>query len=178
MVEGQWVPPCTPRSCSEEMRLEWQVPQQLEPYSRALHWRRSPTKGKPRLLQNPKSQCAAVWGNQQTHSNLGFPSTPRSLNCSLPTKMLYEFFPRIIHRPPNSSYFTRSPKRPCYCSGCSSPASNRGGPDLSPGQDMWDFWWTKWHWGRFPPSKLVFSANFHSTDCSTFIIIIYLSLVQ
>jgi hypothetical protein len=21
---------------------------------------------------------------------------------------------------------------------------------LNPGQPMWDLWWTKWHWGRFP----------------------------
>jgi hypothetical protein len=42
----------------------------------------------------------------------------------------------------------------------------------SPGQVMWDLWWTKWHWGRFSPSTSVSPANFHSTDCSTFIIII------
>jgi hypothetical protein len=37
---------------------------------------------------------------------------------------------------------------------------------------MWDLWWTKWFWGRFFPSTSVFPANSHSTDCSTFIIII------
>jgi hypothetical protein len=31
-------------------------------------------------------------------------------------------------------------------------ASRRGGPGSSPGQLMWDLWWTKWHWGRFSPS--------------------------
>jgi hypothetical protein len=38
-------------------------------------------------------------------------------------------------------------------------------------QVTWDLWWTKWHWGRFSPSTSVSPANFHSTDCSTFIII-------
>jgi hypothetical protein len=32
-------------------------------------------------------------------------------------------------------------------------------------------WWTKWHWGRLSPSTSVSSANYHSTDCSTFVII-------
>jgi hypothetical protein len=53
--------------------------------------------------------------------------------------------------------------RPCHSSGGYSPGS-------SPGQVMWDLWWTKWHWGRFSPSSLVSSANSHSTHCSTFII--------
>jgi hypothetical protein len=26
---------------------------------------------------------------------------------------------------------------------------HRGGPGSSPGQSMWDLWWTKWHWGTF-----------------------------
>jgi hypothetical protein len=34
---------------------------------------------------------------------------------------------------------------------------------------MWDFWWTKWHWGRFSPSTSVSPANSHSTDCPTLI---------
>jgi hypothetical protein len=38
---------------------------------------------------------------------------------------------------------------------------------------MWDLWWTKWHWGKFSPSTSVSPANSHSTDCATFIIIIY-----
>jgi hypothetical protein len=37
-------------------------------------------------------------------------------------------------------------------------------------QVTWDLWWTKWHWGRFPPSTSVSPANSHSIDCSTFII--------
>jgi hypothetical protein len=28
---------------------------------------------------------------------------------------------------------------------CSFPLSS------IPGQVMWDLWWTKWHWGGFPP---------------------------
>jgi hypothetical protein len=32
MVEGQWILAYTPHSCPEEMRVEWQVPQQLEPF--------------------------------------------------------------------------------------------------------------------------------------------------
>jgi hypothetical protein len=35
---------------------------------------------------------------------------------------------------------------------------------------MWDYWWPKWHWGRFSPRTSVSLANSHSTDCSTFII--------
>jgi hypothetical protein len=34
---------------------------------------------------------------------------------------------------------------------------------------MRDLWWTKWHWGRFPPNTLVSPANYF-TDCSTLII--------
>jgi hypothetical protein len=37
-------------------------------------------------------------------------------------------------------------------------------------QVMWDLWWTKWHWVRFPPSTSVSPVNSHSTDCSTLII--------
>jgi hypothetical protein len=46
------------------------------------------------------------------------------------------------------------------------------------GQVMWDLWWTKWHWGRFSRSTSISSANSHSTDCSTFIIIYHPGLVQ
>jgi hypothetical protein len=35
---------------------------------------------------------------------------------------------------------------------------------------MWDLWWTKWYWGRFPPSTSVSPANSHSTDCSKLVI--------
>jgi hypothetical protein len=31
---------------------------------------------------------------------------------------------------------------------------------------MWDLWWAKWRWGKFSPSTLVSSANFHSTNFS------------
>jgi hypothetical protein len=34
---------------------------------------------------------------------------------------------------------------------------------------MWGLWWTKRHWGRFPPSTSVSPAN-HSTDFSIIII--------
>jgi hypothetical protein len=47
-----------------------------------------------------------------------------------------------------------------------------------PGQVMWNFWWTKWYWGRFPPSTSVSLANSHSTDCSTLIIIHHSGLVK
>jgi hypothetical protein len=34
----------------------------------------------------------------------------------------------------------------------------------TPGQSMWNLWWTKWHWDRFsPPSTSVFPCQFHST---------------
>jgi hypothetical protein len=42
-------------------------------------------------------------------------------------------------------------------------------PNWSPGQVMWDLWWTKQHWGRFSLSISV-SPTKHSTDCSTLII--------
>jgi hypothetical protein len=48
--------------------------------------------------------------------------------------------------------------------------SHLGDPGSSPGQVMWDSWWTKWHWGRFSPSTSVSPANSHSTNCSIFII--------
>ena len=33
--------------------------------------------------------------------------------------------------------------RPCRGSGGYSPASHRGGQGSTPGQSMWDLWWTK-----------------------------------
>jgi hypothetical protein len=33
----------------------------------------------------------------------------------------------------------------------------------SPGQVMWDLWWTTWHWGTFSSSISVSPANSHST---------------
>jgi hypothetical protein len=44
------------------------------------------------------------------------------------------------------------------------PPPHCGGLGLIPAQYMWDLWWTKWHWDRFPPpSTLVFPRQFHST---------------
>jgi hypothetical protein len=45
-------------------------------------------------------------------------------------------------------------------------------------QVIWDLWWKKWHSGRFSPSISVSPANYHSTDCSTSIIIYHPGLVQ
>jgi hypothetical protein len=41
----------------------------------------------------------------------------------------------------------------------------------SPGQVMFNLWWTKRHWGRFSPNTSVFPAC-HPTDSSTLIITI------
>jgi hypothetical protein len=57
-----------------------------------------------------------------------------------------------------------------HISGSQSSTSQRGGPGSSPGQVMWDLWWTKRHWGRFSPSTSVFPTNYNSTECSTLII--------
>jgi hypothetical protein len=40
----------------------------------------------------------------------------------------------------------------------------------------WDLWWTKWRWGRFPPSTSVSPANLHSINCSTVTLIYHLGL--
>jgi hypothetical protein len=51
--------------------------------------------------------------------------------------------------------------KPCHSSGSWSPASHRGGLGSSPGQVMWDLWWTKWGWAgflwvlRFPLQMLI-----------------------
>jgi len=34
-------------------------------------------------------------------------------------------------------------------SGGQVPNSQCGGPSSTSDQSMWDFWWTKWPWGRF-----------------------------
>jgi hypothetical protein len=52
-----------------------------------------------------------------------------------------------------------------------SPDFHSGEPGSMPGQFMWDLWWIKWRWYRFAPSTSVSPTNSHSTDCSTFIII-------
>jgi hypothetical protein len=49
--------------------------------------------------------------------------------------------------------------------------SHLGDPGFSPGQFMWDLWWTRRHWGKFSPDTLVSLANY-STDCFTFVIIL------
>jgi hypothetical protein len=43
---------------------------------------------------------------------------------------------------------------------------------------MWDFWWTKWHWGRFSQSTSISPANLHSADFSTITIAHHPGLVQ
>jgi hypothetical protein len=58
------------------------------------------------------------------------------------------------------------------------PASHRGCPGSSPGQIMWDFLWTKWHWGMFSLSIPVSPVNLHSTNYSTITLIYHLGLVQ
>jgi hypothetical protein len=35
--------------------------------------------------------------------------------------------------------------------------------------DMWDLWWTKWHWDKIYPSISVSPANSHSTNYHKFI---------
>jgi hypothetical protein len=50
-------------------------------------------------------------------------------------------------------------------------------PGFEPGSGHVGLCWTKWHWGRVSPSTSGFPANFHSTNCSTFIIY-HLGLVQ
>jgi hypothetical protein len=34
-----------------------------------------------------------------------------------------------------------------------------GGPGSIPGQSMWDFWWTEWHWDTFFPEYFGFSPS-------------------
>jgi hypothetical protein len=46
------------------------------------------------------------------------------------------------------------------------------GPGSSPSPNSWDLCLSKWAWGRFPQSTPIFLANFQTTDCSKFIIII------
>jgi hypothetical protein len=43
-------------------------------------------------------------------------------------------------------------------------------PGFAPGQVVWNFWWTRWHWGRFSPRTSVSLANHYSTKFSIFII--------
>jgi len=46
---------------------------------------------------------------------------------------------------------------PCRGPGNYLPVCHCGDWHLTPGQSMWDLWWTKWHWGRFLPRVLQFS---------------------
>jgi hypothetical protein len=50
-------------------------------------------------------------------------------------------------------------------------------PGSSPGQFMWDLWWTKLHCGRFSPSTSVSPTNSHSADCSSHHNLYHLELV-
>jgi hypothetical protein len=59
---------------------------------------------------------------------------------------------------PNFCIFLResnSSPRPHHGSGCWSPASHRRGPGSILGRSIWDLWWTKWHWDRFPPVNFI-----------------------
>jgi len=53
--------------------------------------------------------------------------------------------------------------KPFHGSGGSLPARHREGPGSSPGQSVWDLWWTKWHWDRFCSEFFGFllSASFY-----------------
>jgi hypothetical protein len=64
-----------------------------------------------------------------------------------------------------------------FCTGLpATEQSHHGSSGLISGQAMWDFWWTKWHWGRFSPSTSVSPANSRSTDRT--ILIYYLGLEE
>jgi hypothetical protein len=43
---------------------------------------------------------------------------------------------------------------------------------------MWDFWWTKWPWGKFSPRTSVSPAILDSTNFSTVTIAYHPGLVQ
>jgi hypothetical protein len=43
---------------------------------------------------------------------------------------------------------------------------------------MWDFWWTKWRWGRISPSTSVSPASLQSTNFSTITITYHPGMVQ
>jgi hypothetical protein len=69
-------------------------------------------------------------------------------------------------------------KRPYRSSGGLSPTSHHGGPSSSPGQVMWDLWWTERQWDRFSQSTSVPRPLIHSTNCSTIITTCHPGLVQ
>jgi hypothetical protein len=61
---------------------------------------------------------------------------------------------------------------PIYISKCGravTQAVSRWLPTAAARVRMWGLWWTKRHWGRFPPSTSVSPAN-HSTNISIIII--------
>jgi hypothetical protein len=47
----------------------------------------------------------------------------------------------------------------------SSSASPHVDPGSSPGQVMWDLWWTDWYWVSSSQSASVSPTNFHFIDC-------------
>ena len=51
-----------------------------------------------------------------------------------------------------------------YCAVCTGVPLNRGGPGSIPGQSMWDFWWTKWHWARFFSQYSSVPCHYHPTN--------------
>jgi hypothetical protein len=63
-----------------------------------------------------------------------------------------------LQKQKKSSYYSVGP---CHISGSYWSASHCGGPVSSPGQVIWNLWWTKWHWAgflqvlRFPLSILI-----------------------
>jgi hypothetical protein len=70
------------------------------------------------------------------------------------------------------------PREFCICVSASTiaeavsrPVAHRDGPFSSP--VIWDFWWIKWHWGRFSPSTSVSTANSHCANFSIFINILW-----
>jgi hypothetical protein len=68
--------------------------------------------------------------------------------CTTASHLLLNLKPGIREQPQTSSVhgFTLGTSRVANQEHwLRSPASHRG----SPGQSMWDLWWTKWHWDRF-----------------------------
>jgi hypothetical protein len=68
-----------------------------------------------------------------------------------------------------SCVYSLKERRPCHSSSGYSGLHIGATPSSIPGRVTWDLWWTKRHWGRFPPRTSVSPANSHSTNCSVFI---------
>jgi hypothetical protein len=49
-------------------------------------------------------------------------------------------------------------------SGGQSLATDQENPGSDPGQKMWDFWRTKWHWDRYFSKYFGFPFKYHSTN--------------